>query len=204
MLHRLVDWLRRERAPRGYRPGATLARLRQELGQDRVGAECEPAGSSALACRSADGLQFTVRERIDAVFLAHTVSCEFRLPLALDVAAAAANPGSDPARIVIRHTGAVRRQGIACQVAGPDDGSLAAIARRLQDDAALQAALLPLDFRRCELRLEDGSWQLCIEHFGASEVVTNIPPMRRYIRLIAPQRQALLHSLRACQAVLAV
>lgn len=200
MRHRLVDWLRRERAPRGYRPGATLARLRQELGQDRVGAECEPAGSTALLCRSADGLQFTVRERIDAVFLAHTVSCEFCLPLVLDVDMAATNVG----RIVIRHTGALRRQGIACQVAGPDDGSLAAIARRLQHDAALQAALLPLDFRRCELRLEDGSWQLCIEHFGASEVVTNVPPLRRYIRLIAPQRQALLRSLRACQAVLAV
>ena len=196
MLHRLVDWLRRERVPRGYRPGATLARLRLELG-----AACEPAGSTTLTCRSAYGLQFTVRERIDAVFLAHTVSCEFCLPLALDIAAA--DPGREPARIVIRHTGAVRRQGIACQVAGPDDGSLAAIARRLQDDATLQAALLPLDFRRCELRLEDGSWQLCIEHFGASEVVTNIPPLRRYIRLIAPQRQALLHSLRACQQLLA-
>lgn len=199
MLHRLVDWLRRERAPRGYRPGATLARLRLELGQERVGAECTPAGERMLACRSADGLQFTVSERIDAVFLAHTVSCEFRLPLALAVDAAAANVG----RIVIRHTGALRREGIACQVQGPDDGSLAAIARRLQDDAALQAALLPLDFRRCELRQEDGRWQLCIEHFGASEVVTNIPPMRRYIRLIAPQRQALLHSLRACRQLLA-
>ncbi|SCK16545.1 DUF3156 family protein [Vogesella sp. LIG4] len=194
MLHRLVDWLRRERPPRGYRPGATLARLRLELG-----AECEPAGSTALTCRSADGLAFSVCERTDAVFLAHTVSCEFRLPLALAVDTLAPEVG----RIVIRHTGALRRQGIACQVTGADDGSLAAIAHRLQDDAALQAALLPLDFRRCELRLEDGRWQLCIEHFGASEVVSNFPPMRRYIRLIAPQRQALLQSLRACQQLLA-
>ncbi|MFC3533297.1 DUF3156 family protein [Vogesella facilis] len=196
MLHRLVDWLRRERPPRGYRPGATLARLRLELG-----AECEPAGSTALACRSADGLVFSVCERTEAVFLAHTVSCEFRLPLALavEVDTAAANVG----RIVIRHTGALRRQGIACQVTGPDDGSLAAIAHRLQEDAAQQAALLPLDFRRCELRWEGGSWLLCIEHFGASEVVTSFPPMRRYIRLVAPQRQALLQSLRACRQLLA-
>ncbi|WP_293764717.1 DUF3156 family protein [uncultured Aquitalea sp.] len=185
MRPRWVERLARA-APRGYRPGATLRRLRLEL----RGVACEEVSGTRLDCRTDDGLAFTVCERTEAVFLAHTVCCEFRLPLPL----ACAGEG----RIVIRHRGMLRREGLICQAQGADMGELAALARRLQQDHALQEALLPLDFRCCELRVEDGCWQLCIEHFAASEVVTSLPPMRRYLRLLDEQRLALLAAFRAC------
>ena len=192
MLRRWVEWLRSEAPPRGYRPGVTLQRLLRELP-----ASSQPAGGAAVVCTIDDGLAFLVRERTESLFLSHTVACEFCLPLSLPLLAA--NVG----RIVIRHTGAIRRQRVICLVQGPDDGTLATIASRLQDDAALQTALLPLDFRRCELRYEADGWLLCIEHFAASEVISLMPPLRRYIRLIPSQRQALLQSLHAFRQLLA-
>ncbi|WP_293935264.1 DUF3156 family protein [Iodobacter sp.] len=190
MLLRWFKWLRRNRLPAAYRPGVTLLRLRQDLSVD-----CQLIGQSTLACVMSDGLAFSVREHTESLFLSHIVSCEFCMPVPLmpDVI--------KTGRIVIRHTGNLRRLGTVCLVVGRDDGSLAAIARQLQHDKALQAALLPLDFRRCELRYEDEGWQFCIEHFGASEVVSRMPPLRRYIRLITEQRQVLLQSLRACHAL---
>ncbi|WP_259767086.1 DUF3156 family protein, partial [Pseudomonas protegens] len=54
--------------------------------------------------------------------------------------------------------------------------------------------LLPLDFKHLELWRDEQGWQVRLEHFGASEVVNRLPGFRRYIRLSAQQRAALLGS----------
>lgn len=84
-----------------------------------------------------------------------------------------------------------------------DAQALAPLIERIQHDAALNAALLPLDFKRCMLTRNEAGWQVEIEHFGASEVVNRLPSMRRYIRLTPEQRQALLNDLAELQALLA-
>lgn len=181
-------------APRGYRPGATLQRLARELMVDIA----EPEGS-CLHCQAGASLVFDVQERTEGLFLSHTVSCEFRLPLTLPI------ESSTVGHLQIRHRGTWRREGILCKVKGRDDatGTLAAIAGQLQNDEHLVKTLLPLDFRRCELRQEAGRWWLCIEHFGASEIVVSVPPLRRYIRLVRQQQQHLLDSLLAFGRILA-
>jgi hypothetical protein len=174
-----------------------LARLLPELAQS--GAVCTSQADSLMACMVGDGLHFTVQERVESMFLAHTVCCEFRLQVPLAPALAAL----PPARMVIRHSGMLRRQGIACIVEGSREEAVLDMARRLETDPLVISALLPLDFRRCELHLAEDCWQLRIEHFGASELVTTMPPMRRYIRLVSEQRTAMLRSLLACQILLA-
>lgn len=197
MWPRWAERWRRPRPPRAYRAGATLARLQPELAL--AGAVCTTQDDSSMTCTVGDCLHFTVQERVESMFLAHTVCCEFRLLVPVSSTLAEL----PPARVVIRHTGTLRRQGIACTVEGSRDEALLAIARRLETDPLVIRALLPLDFRRCELHLAEGCWQLCIEHFGASELVTTLPPMRRYIRLVSEQRTAMLSSLQVCRTLLA-
>ena len=194
VLRRLADFLGRERLPKGYRPGATLQRLRGDLG----GLECQMPEASRLCCTAlSGGLSFEVRERAEPLFLSHTVACEFVLLLP------AAEAGGEGGRIELRHTGAIQRQGIVCVVKQGDRAALLPLAQRIEQDAALSAAILPLDFKRCELVLDEEGWRVRIEHFGASEVVSRFPPMRRYIRLTAEQRRHLLDSLAAFQRLLA-
>ncbi|KMN35580.1 hypothetical protein VI26_10815 [Chromobacterium sp. LK1] len=188
MWRRLAEaWSR----PRGYRPGATLARLRS----DWPGLEGEAASAAEQSFAFPHGVwSFLVRERVEAGWMAHLVACEFCLSL----------PVSDPvpARIRLRHRGAWRRQGVAVDLLAGDAVRLAPLLQALRADADVCAALMPLDFRRCELRGGVDGWSLLIEPFGASEVVCLLPPLRRYIRLGPIQRLALLASMAACRRVL--
>jgi hypothetical protein len=171
------------RAPSGYRPGLTLGQLRRDL----AGLDFTPRSQvhGGFHCPQ-NGLRFEVQERAQAQFLMHIVACEWRLPVPCDTAR--------QARIRLRHTGAIRRQGVAARLLTGEDAEWAPLLQRLCSDQRLLEYLLPLDFKHLELRRDAQGWQVHLEHFGASEVVNRLPGFRRYIRLSAEQRVALLGS----------
>ena len=188
MLLPVLERLWQPRLPKAYRPGATLARLAQDLaGLDCLG---EEGGLRHYRLPEADW-SFSVREQVESQWLLHTVSCCFCLPLS----------GKGPAqasRLQLYHQGNWRRSGIACRCVAGDASALAGLMEQITASRALHTALMPLDFKRCELIGDAGGWRLEIEHFAASEVVGRFPPFRRYIRLIRTQKLAML----ACMAVL--
>ncbi|MBP5112070.1 DUF3156 family protein [Pseudomonas protegens] len=171
------------RAPSGYRPGLTLGQLRRDL----AGLDFTPRSQvqGGFHCPQ-NGLRFEVQERAQAQFLMHIVACEWRLPVPCDTAR--------QARIRLRHTGTIRRQGVAARLLTGEDAEWAPLLQRLCSDQRLLEHLLPLDFKHLELRRDAQGWQVHLEHFGASEVVNRLPGFRRYIRLSAEQRAALLGS----------
>ncbi|AAY92484.1 DUF3156 family protein [Pseudomonas protegens] len=171
------------RAPSGYRPGLTLGQLRRDLAGLDFTAQSQVQGG--FHCPQ-NGLRFEVQERAQAQFLMHIVACEWRLPVPCDTAR--------QARIRLRHTGAIRRQGVAARLLTGEDAEWAPLLQRLCSDQRLLEHLLPLDFKHLELRRDAQGWQVHLEHFGASEVVNRLPGFRRYIRLSAEQRVALLGS----------
>ncbi|OBZ23021.1 hypothetical protein BS643_02365 [Pseudomonas protegens] len=171
------------RAPSGYRPGLTLGQLRRDLAGLDFTAQSQVQGG--FHCPQ-NGLRFEVQERAQAQFLMHIVACEWRLPVPCDTAR--------QARIRLRHTGTIRRQGVAARLLTGEDAEWAPLLQRLCSDQRLLEHLLPLDFKHLELRRDAQGWQVHLEHFGASEVVNRLPGFRRYIRLSAEQRAALLGS----------
>ncbi|OLF53721.1 DUF3156 family protein [Pseudomonas chlororaphis] len=185
----LSDFWRRP--PSGYRPGATL----NQLCRDLPGLDWVPLAPGAARFAWAEGgLVFEVQELPQAQFLMHLVVCEFRLQIP-------ARPGP-AARIDLRHTGAIRRQGFtACLKQGTPE-EWAELLQRLGSDPQLLEALLPLDFKRLQLRRGEQGWTVCLEHFGASEVVNRLPGFRRYIRLSAEQRGALLATFKRLRQLL--
>ncbi len=160
--------------PAGYLPGVLLSRLRHDMGT----LECEPRSDGLVLFRAGD-IEFLAQERVEPHFLMHEVSTQFIFHV----------PGSAPGdrHLQIRHRGSWKRTGIECI---PPDA-------RLEADASLTEALLPLDFTHCELAQDAQGWQCRLTHFGASEVVYRMPPLRRYVRLSAGQRDALLATFRA-------
>ena len=188
MLLPVLERLWQPRRPKAYRPGATLARLAQDLaGLDCLG---EEAGLRHYRLPEADW-SFSVREQVESQWLLHTVSCCFCLSLSTIAP-------SMPSRLALQHLGSWQRSGFACVRRQGDVGELTALMRLLEQDPDLRTALMPLDFKRCELLGDADGWRLEIEHFAASEVVGRFPPFRRYIRLIRTQKLAML----ACMAVL--
>lgn len=171
------------RAPSGYRPGGTLGQVRRDL----AGLDFTPrsAGLGVFHCPQS-ALEFEVRERPQAQFLMHIVVCEWRLRVPCE------RPGQ--ARIGLRHTGAIRRQGVAARLLAGEAEQWAPLLQKLCSDQSLLERLLPLDFKHLELWRDEQGWQVRLEHFGASEVVNRLPGFRRYIRLSAQQRAALLGS----------
>ncbi|WP_137009406.1 DUF3156 family protein [Aquitalea aquatilis] len=192
MWQRALDFALRPRLPKGYRPGVTLARLERELsGLDYLG---EEDGQRRYALPGSHW-SVLVSEVVDSQLLLHTVSCRFSLQLAL------AGP-AQPCRLAFRHRGSWRRSGIACHLLRGDASELAALRQQLEQDADLHTALMPLDFKRCELLGDAAGWRVEIEPFAASEVVGRFPPFRRYIRLITTQKLAVLASMAALRRLL--
>ena len=177
-----MKWL--NRAPAGYRPGALLAKLRQDLAR----LEYEPVDDARARFRCTDlGLDFLAEERVHAQFLMHVVTTSFSYQLPCE--------GGEPARIRLRHRGAWTRQGLECLVAdGAEDVSIQEAARRLASDARLLAAMRPLDFTDFELERQATGWVAKLVHYGASEVVYRFPSTRQYVRLVPEQLQALLQT----------
>lgn len=182
MLPRLSDWW--NQAPSGYRPGVTLEQARRNLG-GLVFEALEP-GAGRFATVDG-GLVFELHEKPESQFLMHLVLTEF----VVDGPAS----GVEAATLELRHTGALRRQGIACKVREGDSTLGERLAERLAQDEHLQRALLPLDFKRLQLQRADGRWTIRLEHMAASEVVNRLPNFRRYLRLSREQRDYLLRAL---------
>lgn len=119
--------------------------------------------------------------------------------LEADVTAARDAPA---ARLVLHHTGQLRRTGLTVTVrptgrgrrrsGAPPPPAVAALRDRLLAGGELEAASLPLDFTRFEVAVVDGRWRATLELMGASHVRTTLPPSARYVRLHPDQRDALL------------
>ncbi|MHA6196152.1 DUF3156 family protein [Pseudomonas wadenswilerensis] len=169
-----------DRAPSGYRPGVTLEHLRRNLGL----AGCQVLEPGRARFSLAGGVEFEVRERTESQLLMHIVVCEFRLQCS------AASEGA--ATLELHHTGAIRRSGLGWKQKGGEAGLLESVRQRLEQDATLCQALMPLDFKRLRLERAEGQWTVVLEHMGGSEVVNRMPAFRRYIRLDPQQRELLL------------
>ncbi|WP_438284336.1 DUF3156 family protein [Pseudomonas alabamensis] len=181
MIRHLREKLTAPQVPADYRPGVTLEHLLRNLEPvhaDRVG-----AGIAQLQC-PAHVWQVEVHECTESHLLMHVVTCEFRL------SAPALQRGS--MCLALRHTGTLRRTGVAYVHQSGDKVLFATVRDHLGKDAALLSALMPLDFKRLTLECRDGHWQLTLEHMGGSEVVNRLPAFRRYIQVSAQQRLYLL------------
>lgn len=191
MIRRLRDFLLARRLPAGYRPGLTLGHLLRNLGPVQV-EWLEPSvtviGSADLAWRA------ELRECVQAHLLMHIVTCEFRLNVPA--------PKEGEVRLELRHTGTLRRTGIACVYRGGDESAFARVRDLVASDAALLADLMPLDFKRLSLQRRSGQWQVTMEHMGGSEVVNRMPAFRRYIQLSPGQRSHVLGCLTRLSEVL--
>lgn len=138
-----------------------------------------------------DGLVIEVTERVDRRFLGHTEIAQFR------IVSAAADTGN--ARLSIRHTGKLSRQGVEVEVSSGDE-STRRLAKGLGEDDAFTSSAMNLDFTRFEVVRDGRRWSSTVELMGASYVSLALPPMRSYVRLHADQRQALVETLTALDA----
>ena len=191
MLQKLSELFSARRAPAGYRPGVTLEHLRRNLGL----AGYEASGpTTARVALDALGLQLEIVERTESQLLMHLVMTEFVLRIP------ASQQGT--ASFELHHTGAVRRTGIRCRQRSGDKDVLTLLQTELQEGSALHRALMPLDFKRLRIDLQDHQWCVRLEHMGGSEVVNRMPAFRRYIALSSTQRAWLLDALGGFQRAL--
>ncbi|AIG01927.1 hypothetical protein HZ99_07020 [Pseudomonas fluorescens] len=188
---RLSELFSAQRAPAGYQPGRTLGQLRRNLGLARFE---QVSPTLARAALEGGSLHLEIRERTESQLLMHLVMTEFSLRLPASTEGAA--------RFELHHGGAVRRTAIHCRQRAGEGALLGQLQVRLQQDRALHAALMPLDFKRLHIELLDHQWHVCLEHMGGSEVVNRMPAFRRYIALSRDQRDALLAALVGLQRIL--
>ncbi|MBC3347811.1 DUF3156 family protein [Pseudomonas sp. SWRI196] len=191
VLRRLSELFSAHRAPVGYRPGVTLEHLRRNLGLARFEMS-DPV--TAIAVTDEGRLQVEIVERTESQLLMHLVMTEFVLRVP------ASREGT--ARLELHHGGAVRRQGIRCRLKEGDNQLSARLKAAIEGDQALYQALMPLDFKRLRIDLQDRQWWVRLEHMGGSEVVNRMPAFRRYIALSREQRVALWAVLSGLQRVL--
>ena len=176
---RLSELFSADRAPYGYRPGVTLARLRRDLG---------------LAKLDVDGVVFELVERTESQLLMHMVMTEF----VLRVPTSTVGAGS----FEVHHGGAIRRSGIRVRQRADHQGLGRELQARLLADSELFQALMPLDFKRLRIELKDQQWCVRLEHMGGSEVVNRMPAFRRYIAVSPEQRNHLMATLIGMKRVL--
>ncbi|WP_411751105.1 DUF3156 family protein [Serratia sp. (in: enterobacteria)] len=169
------------RDPPGYRPGTTLDRLVNNL---RPYA-CERVAVGQLRLTLPQGPVIEVSERVQSLFLAHIVTHRFCLQGCARF--------TDPLVLNIITGGWLRRNGVIYRTKAKHDSAQQLIAA-LRQYPQIGGTLAKLDFRRATLTITEGRWQLDIEHFAASEVVSRLPASRRYLRLEAEQRRLLLSS----------
>jgi hypothetical protein len=108
-------------------------------------------------------------------------------------------PTGSRARVVLRHTGRVRRTGLEARIHGADDGEAAALRDRLLAEGELEAASIALDFTSFVVAPSGGRWRATLELMGGSHVRMMLPPTRSYVRLAADQRDALLATVAVLQ-----
>lgn len=190
MLQKLSERFGANRAPTGYRPGVTLEHLRRNLGM----AGFELSGPTTAWLTLEDGLELEVVERTESQLFMHLVMTEFVLRVP------ALPEGT--ASFELHHGGAVRRTGVRCRQRTGERSLLAALESGLQGDSALHQALMPLDFKRLRIDLQQRQWCVRLEHMGGSEVVNRMPAFRRYIALSREQRDSLFQALAGLQRLL--
>lgn len=169
------------RDPPGYQVGTTLNRLTENL-QPYA---CERVAVNQLRLALPQGPVIEVAEQVQSLFLAHIVTHRFRLQGNARF--------TEPLVLNIITGGWLRRNGVIYRTKAKHDGARKLIAV-LQQYPQIGDTLAKLDFRRATLTITEGRWQLDIEHFAASEVVSRLPASRRYLRLEAEQRRLLLSS----------
>jgi len=183
-------WLQRtwNAPPRGYLPGATLARLAHDLS----GLRAQPLSPERWRFDQSDASwHFDVLERVQPQFLMHVVSSRFIMPVMRSEAG--------HARIRLTHSGTWRRSGLNWKILRGDQAYLQPLLDRLNVDDMLYTALMALDFHVFELIQDQSGWRVETEPYGASEVVVRFPAMRRYIRLTREQAQHLINALARLQ-----
>lgn len=192
MLPSLSEFFGKRRRPSGYRPGVTLGHVRRNL----ANLSFEALAGEGRGRFSVPGqpLSFEVQERTHSELLMHLVLTDFVLRVPAR--------GSDAFALDIRHTGALKRNGIACRQRKGEAAELARLEAKLKGDEELFSALMLLDFKHLAICREADGWCVTLEHIGASEVVNRMPSFRRYVRLSDTQRDALLGSFLALQRVL--
>ena len=191
MLARLSELFGAPRAPTGYRPGATLERVRRNLGQSSFEFS---APVSAQFQFSPKGPLIEVHERAEAQLLMHMVLTEFRFH----------TPASQWSEgcYQVHHTGAIRRTGLVCRRRKGPQAFADSLTRELSTNPVLREALMPLDFKTLTLEYNGGGWDVALEHMGGSEVVNRMPAFRRYISLSVEQTRLLQQSIAALHEVL--
>jgi hypothetical protein len=110
-----------------------------------------------------------------------------------------------PARVVLHHTGQLRRTGLQARprrVPAAGRAEVDTLIRALLADGALARACLALDATRFEVSPRAGRWWATLELMGGSYVRTTLPPTRSYVRLAPDQREALACTLAVLQRVL--
>lgn len=173
------------RFPRSYKEG----RLLRLLAGDLPGHWVEQASArQARFVPVNGGPVIEVTERVDRRFLGHNEIAQFEVR--------APTSGAESARLQIRHTGRMRRNGVKVMVAEGSE-SVRALATAIEGHSPFVTAVLPLDFTRFEVRRESEQWVAVVELMGASFVSLALPPMRSYIRLHPDQRAALVDSFAA-------
>lgn len=171
--------MRSRRPPASYRPGRLLGHIDRDLPDHRM----EPITAHAARFTPVvTGPVLVVSERPESHPLMGVTAGEFRVDLG--------GPTGD-ARIRLRHTGALRRSGVAGDVRRGGADAEAFLARVL-GDAGFLAAVMPLDFTELTLRQDADGWHAVATLMGASEVAMRLPPTRSYVRLSADQRDALV------------
>ena len=177
----LQTWYRHRvtRSPAVYLVGETLSRLKSNL----VPHPLILLASGHAELSLPDGSTVHIEERIKRLFMAHIVTCPFHYQ--------GKTPSTQVFDIKVRHTGWLKRTGVRFMTTSHHEETQALIAR-LTGDAQLTSLLMCLDFRHCHLAVANQQWDLVVEHFSASDVVCRIPPLRRYLPLLATQRKALL------------
>jgi hypothetical protein len=169
--------------PRSYHQG----RLLRLLAGDMPGHSMDlQRPDRARFTPTGGGPVIEVTEHVDRRLLGHSEIARFETR----------NPATsaEPGRMLLRHTGRWKRDGIAVVVTGGGDVAVS-LARALEGDERFVAASLPLDFTRFELASVEGEWRSTVELMGASYVSVALPPMRSYVHLHPDQRRALLETL---------
>lgn len=178
--------------PPGYRPGATLERAIKEV-RGTLTVTGQGVAHASLASPSGS-LKCEIREQVERHFLMHIVTLQISLTVP-----STAVPG---ARLKIRNSGVLFRSGIACAVPSRYQAVLKQLKDILEVNTTLAAVLMKLNFRRCELFGTEDGWQICLEPYGASEVVSRMPSFRRYIRLGREQADYMVTALHTLQQIL--
>jgi hypothetical protein len=179
----------------GYAAGALIQRLRLDW-QDL---DCETTAPDGAEFRARGGdVQFLVRELLESHFMMHIASAEFicRCPLGSS-APGPPGAGAGAGAVIARHRGRIRRTGIEYRLEPAASDATRRLRDMLSRDPELTAALMPLDFTHCRFNLMPGLAEMRVRHFGACEIVGQLPRFRRYVRMGRAQCDSLLQSIGA-------